>query len=69
MSQAHFPNIIADAEATEDFVKIDFSKIKKDELTAKYLRQVTLATPNQKLRKNIQHFTHGRKRPQNEIIE
>ena len=35
MSQAHFPNIIADAEATEDFVKIDFSKIKKDEFTAK----------------------------------
>ena len=35
MSQAHFPNIIADADAAEEFVKIDFSKIKKDEFTAK----------------------------------
>ena len=34
MSQAHFPNIIADADATEEFVKIDFSKIKKDEFAA-----------------------------------
>ena len=58
MSQAHFPNIIADAEATEYFVKIDFSKIKKDEFTAKVPPPgyITLATPNQKLRKNIRHF-------------